>query len=44
MKKFLWKDPSLKYMKLIENEILDAYDNMTYKLGTDWNIHLYNQG
>ena len=43
MKKFLWKKPSYKYMKHIDNDIVNAYDNMSYKLGIDWNIHLYNQ-
>ena len=43
MKKFLWKKPSYKYMKSIENDIVNAYDNMSYKLGIDWNIHLSNQ-
>ena len=43
MKKFLWKKPSYKYMKPIENDIVNAYDNMSYKLGIDWNIHLWNQ-
>ena len=43
MKKFLWKKPSYKYMKPIENDIVSAYDNMSYKLGTDWNIHMWNQ-
>ena len=42
-KKFLWKKPSYKQMKLIENDIVNAYDNMSYKLGIDWNIDLYNQ-
>ena len=44
MKKFLWKKPSYKYMKPIENDIVSAYDNMSYKLGIDWNIHVWNQG
>ena len=43
MKKFLWKKPSYKYMKAIENDIVNAYDNMSYKLEIDWNIHLWNQ-
>ena len=42
-KKFLWRKPSYKQMKPIENDIVNAYDNMSYKLGIDWNIHLYNQ-
>ena len=44
MKKFLWKKPSYKYMKPIENDSVSAYDNMSYKLGIDWNIHVWNQG
>ena len=28
MKKFLWKKPSYKQMKLIENDIVNAYDNV----------------
>ena len=43
MKKFLWKKPSYKYMKPIDNDIVSAYDNMSYKLGIDWNIHMGNQ-
>ena len=42
-KKFLWKKPSYKQMKPIENDIVNAYGNMSYKLGIDWNIDLYNQ-
>ena len=42
-KKFLWRKLSYKQMKPVENDIVNAYDNMSYKLGIDWNIHLYNQ-
>lgn len=44
LKKFLLKKPSHKHMKHIENDIVNAYDNMSYKLGIDWNIHVWNQG
>ena len=44
MKAFLWKTPSYKYMKHIENDIVNAYDNMSYKLGIDWNIYLGKLG
>ena len=41
MKKFFWKKPN-KHMKHIENDVVNAYDNMSYQLGIDWNIHLWN--
>ena len=42
MKKFFWKND--KYMKNIDKNIVNAYENMSYKLGIDWNIHVWNQG
>ena len=42
MKKFFWKND--KYVKNIDNNIVNAYENMSYKLGIDWNIHVWNQG
>ena len=42
MKKFFWKND--KYLKNIDDDIVNTYENMSYKLGTDWNIHVWSQG
>ena len=42
MKKFFWKND--KYLKNIDDDIVNTYENMSYKLGIDWNIYVWNQG
>ena len=42
MKKFFWKND--KYLKNIDSDIVNTYEDMSYKLGIDWNIHVWNKG
>ena len=42
-KKFLWRVEKYRYLSKFEKNIADAYMNMSYTLGVDWNILLFNE-